>query len=330
MARLLRSLLQKIPPVQRQLKRIADLEVAVQQQQARLEALGRVVGAPIQIANAAPPAAGMQTLTGQECQVGQLNKTATTMSSVIKAPAILEQKIFVICTPKSGSSFVVTFLQNVTGAGHHNPIFPGDIMLEADPYLPALEAVPQSAVSQLHCYAKQKTVDLCERFSIRPIFITRNIFDSLLSWKEYIDARPEHREVFPHYYEQETEEERNSFLLGVYTPIFIRMVASWHEAFRNKTLPIMWCTYEEFFADPLSGAQRMLDHLGLVYSNGAIETALRGAQTEPEKTKRNKGISNRGLSAFTEAERRRVLDLVASFKGFDAESAGILNPSDYR
>ena len=37
MARLLRMLLQQVPPVQRQLKRIADLEVAVQQQQAQLD-----------------------------------------------------------------------------------------------------------------------------------------------------------------------------------------------------------------------------------------------------------------------------------------------------
>lgn len=46
MARLLRILLQKVPPVQRQLKRIADLEVAIQQQQAQLDQLGRAVGAP--------------------------------------------------------------------------------------------------------------------------------------------------------------------------------------------------------------------------------------------------------------------------------------------
>ena len=39
MARLLRILMQKVPPVQRQLKRIADLEALAQQQEARLAEL---------------------------------------------------------------------------------------------------------------------------------------------------------------------------------------------------------------------------------------------------------------------------------------------------
>lgn len=57
MARLLRILLQKVPPVQRQLNRIADLEVAVQQQQAQLDELGRAAGAPSLPQPAAPSAA---------------------------------------------------------------------------------------------------------------------------------------------------------------------------------------------------------------------------------------------------------------------------------
>ena len=60
MARLLRMLLQQVPPVQRQLKRIADLEVAVQQQQAQLDSLGRAAGAPCLPEPAAPPAANSE------------------------------------------------------------------------------------------------------------------------------------------------------------------------------------------------------------------------------------------------------------------------------
>ena len=50
MARLLRTFLQRIPPVQRQLKRIAELEAVVQLQQARLDALDRAFVAPVHAA----------------------------------------------------------------------------------------------------------------------------------------------------------------------------------------------------------------------------------------------------------------------------------------
>jgi hypothetical protein len=73
-------------------------------------------------------------------------------------------RIFVVCTPKSGSSFVVTLLQNLTGFGHLSPVLAGEPMLEADPYLPLIETSKHPSVSQLHCHAKPKTLALCENF----------------------------------------------------------------------------------------------------------------------------------------------------------------------
>jgi len=232
-------------------------------------------------------------------------------------------RIFVICTPKSGSSFVVTLLQGLTGFGHLSPRLGGEPMLEADPYLPVIESSKRPSVSQLHCHAKPRTLALCERFSIKPIFLTRNIFDSLLSMKEYIDKFP-HQQVFPNYYESETEEEKRAYIINVYAPTFVRLAAGWHKAWKGQKAPIFWCTYETFFENPFLHARRMLQHLGLDYPDGKIQEAIDAVQEDRTTTKFNKGVTGRGMLSFTPEEQKRVIDLIDSYRGFDAREAGIL------
>jgi hypothetical protein len=190
-------------------------------------------------------------------------------------------------------------------------------MLEADPYLPNMEASAHwPLVSQLHCHAKPKTLDLCEQFSIKPIFLTRDIYDSLLSMKEYIDRVP-HRELFPHYYELATEDEKRGYIVNVYAPIIVRMVSGWSDAFKEKRIPIYWETYGNFFSDPLSETRAILEHLNLEFTDREIQYAIERTQHEAGTTKLNKGVSGRGRKAFTKQEREKVEALIESFKGFD-------------
>ena len=232
-------------------------------------------------------------------------------------------RIFVVSTLKSGSTFVVTLLQKVTGFGHLRPALGGEPMLEADPYLPVIEASKQSSVSQVHCHAKQRTLELCGQLSIRPIFLTRNVFDSLLSMKEYIDNVP-HQHLFPHYYRLTAEEDKRAFIVNVYAPIFVRLVAGWYEAWKAQAVPILWCTYDTFFHDPLFHAGRMLQHLGFDRVDEKIRQAVGATQKNRVATKFNMGVSGRGISAFMPAEQQRVLELIDSYKGFDAREAGLV------
>jgi hypothetical protein len=294
MRQLIRSVLLKVPAVRRQIGRLNDLELISQQQAARLDSLELAMS-----------------------QVAEDHRVAQPELSM------LAKKFFVVCTPKSGSSFVVTLLQQITGFGHHNPIFGGEPMLEADPYLPNLEMVRDPAVSQLHCYAKPKNLELCRAYSIKPIFHTRDIFDSLLSMKEYIDRVP-HHEVFPHYYQLQSEERRRIFIISIYAPIFVRLVAGWHEAYRSQKAPILWSTYETFFRDPVGQTRRMLDHLGLEYSEEKIRKCLESTKEEAVKTKLNKGVTSRGKIEFSSEEQARVYDLIENFPGFDALGAGLV------
>jgi len=232
-------------------------------------------------------------------------------------------KVFVVCTPKSGSSFLVTLLQKLTGYGPYSPIFGGEPMLEADPYLPDMMAnASTSTVSQLHCYAKPRNLALCNMFSIKPVFLTRNIFDSLLSMKEYIDNVP-HPQLFPHYYELSDDEHRNEFILNVYAPIFVRLAAGWYDAMKSGH-PVLWSTYEDFFRDQVTETRRIGTHLGLSFSPDAIQTALDRTRTDPVTTKLNHGVVGRGLTAFTRQEQYRVYELIESFAGFDPVEAGLI------
>ena len=190
-------------------------------------------------------------------------------------------------------------------------------MLEADPYLPVVEASKHPSVSQLHCHAKTKTLALCERFSIKPIFLTRNIFDSLISMKEYIDKLP-HLQEFPNYYELETEDEKRAYIINVSAPIVVRLATGWHKAWKEQRVPIFWCTYKFFFQDPLLHTRGMLQHLGLEYSDEKIRGAIEASQEAKTTTKFNKGVSGRGALSFDSEEQQRVFDLIASYKGFDA------------
>ncbi|CAN7384396.1 sulfotransferase domain-containing protein [Bradyrhizobium sp. LjRoot220] len=270
---------------------------------------------------AAFPNAGRRLVMFENTDVANLVSEGFLQSAaddtyVLSSPAPAP-KIFVVCTPKSGSSFLVTLLQNITGFGHYNPVFADEQMLEGDPYLPNMEVAAQwPSVSQLHCHAKPKTLALCEQFSIRPIFLTRDIYDSLLSMKEYIDRVP-HHELFPNYYELATEDEKRAFIVNVYAPIIVRIVSSWRDAFSEQRVPIYWETYRRFFGDPMSETRAILRHLGLEYTDRQIQDAIERTQNEAGITKLNKGVSGRGRAAFAEHERRQVEALIESFGGFD-------------
>jgi hypothetical protein len=97
-----------------------------------------------------------------------------------------------------------------------------------------------------------------------------------------------------------------------------------YEAWKAQKAPIFWCTYGSFFQNPLLHARRMLQHLEFDYSDGKIQQAIDATQDNKAATKFNKGTPGRGVTAFTSGEQQRVIDLIDSYRGFDAREAGML------
>jgi len=108
--------------------------------------------------------------------------------SVALTPEALGRHILIACIPKSGSSFLKESLRALTGWKELWLSY-AYLQNEQELYLPALkEAARDNTVTQQHCRATGPNLNILQGFGIRPIVLTRNLPDILLSLSDFYDS----------------------------------------------------------------------------------------------------------------------------------------------
>jgi tetratricopeptide (TPR) repeat protein len=177
-------------------------------------------------------------------------------------PAVLGTQLVIVCFPKSGSTFLKSLLCKASG-------FPEQWFAysyqenEQDLYPPhLLHSARQNAVIQQHCLASAANIHLMQAFGIRPIILVRNIYDVLLSCKEFLDGGAYAHTFYPTYPELE-DAARFDFVLDTRAAWYLNFLASWQRAVRKGEIDAIWLTYEDLTANAREKIDEILRFHGI-------------------------------------------------------------------
>ncbi len=208
--------------------------------------------------------------------------------------------IFISALPKSGSTFLVKTLSAVTG---YQNFFLGYHQLnEQDLYLPNLiDAWSMNVISHQHTRPSAPNLALMEQFAIRPIILTRNAYDAVVSLTDHLETESAQTPLLnvPADFRERARGERLDMVIDLAMPWYVRFVADWRQAGRD----CLW----------LVG--RILSYHGLKADDNAVEQAL--IQARENGSRFNKGVGGRGGAELSDEQKSSIGALIRHYPGID-------------
>jgi hypothetical protein len=243
------------------------------------------------------------------------------------------QILFLACMPKSGSTFTRRVLSEATGYEYVDLSYAYE-RTEQDLYLPkVIDAYGRSGVDQLHIRPSAANLEIMRRFHIRPVILTRNLYDAVVSLRDNMFAGGG-VENYPMLYATpsmaELDQERLAdFVIAHAIPWYVNFYASWQDEYHGGSVEALWVTYEELQADWATGIGKILDFYEIAKPRVELEGVIarlerdgRAPGTPYETIRYNKGVVGRG-NELTEAQRARVRELTQFYPWVDFTPVGI-------
>jgi len=223
--------------------------------------------------------------------------------------------ILVAAMPKSASTFLCTTLARLIGGSMTAPHSGNDPVGVAFDQLYFVRAYAAGGVMHSHLDASARTLAMVRLLDLKPVVLTRNLFDALASYLDHSDGRNYAGSAF----DSASEEQRRRIGILRMARHYVDMVASWSSA--PDDIDVLWIDYAEVSSDPIAVVRRVLDHVGRDVDSDEIEAACtvdpsRLVPDEQYRLRFNKGIPGRG-AMFTEEERSWVRALYAEYPHVD-------------
>jgi hypothetical protein len=231
--------------------------------------------------------------------------------------------LFVTSFPKSGSTFLCAALSEATGFLQY--ALSHGFMGEQELYLPRLlDSYSLDIVANQHSLASKVNLELIEEFGIRPVILTRKLYDICVSLRDKLPSDPW---LTPSYPVNErflalSKEEQFDHIITLALPRYIAFFAGWKDACAAGTVEALWLDYDELIADKAGAIERVLGFHGLTHPPARIEEAVRAVEARGE-TRFNKGVPGRGASELSEAQRARIAALADPYPWIDFSPIGL-------
>ena len=235
--------------------------------------------------------------------------------------------VFVACMPRTGSTFLTETLCELTG---FKRVELTDAYAENEQELDVprlLDAWSYGSVTQQHVRANGRTVGLMRDFSIRPVVLVRDVFDVVVSIRDFLLA--EGCGKWPTFF---TTDERFRALdeaaqyeqiveLGL--PWYFDFFVSWSGVARDGTLETLWLTYESATADWAGAVRRITEFYGLDGSDASVEAALARTTARASSLRLNAGVPGRGQTVLDPALRNRIRGYARFYPDVDFTPIGL-------
>ena len=226
--------------------------------------------------------------------------------------------IFISALPKSGSTFLVKTLVQATGfqsffLGYHH-------LNEQDLYLPNLiDAWSMNVISHQHTRPSAPNFELMRQFAIRPIILTRNIHDAVVSQCDHLENESAQTPLLnvPRDFTERTRGERLNMVIDLAAPWYIRFTADWDQSGQD----CLWLRYEDMIADGPETSRQILAFHDLEADAATVEQAL--DQSRGGGSRFNKGVAGRGTAELSAAQKDRIAALTRHYSGVDFSPLGL-------
>ncbi|MBI4749742.1 MAG: sulfotransferase domain-containing protein [Acidobacteria bacterium] len=232
--------------------------------------------------------------------------------------------IFITCTMKSGSTFLKNTLVKLTSFKDMFAVY-ASLQNEHELDLPVLTRfATENTVTQQHARASEANIQLMQAFGIRPVVLTRNVYDSVVSLLDFYRTGF----TFSTYFDRDEframpEDRQVELIIDTAIPWYFQFVASWKRAEAENRLTMHWLTYEELIADKPGTIERLLAFYGMTAARSDIRRIIALTEADGESNRFNKGVSGRGKTVLTAQQRERVARFAQYFPSTDFRCLGL-------
>ncbi len=237
----------------------------------------------------------------------------------IKAKKNLSKKIIVFCQPKSGSTFLTNLIakslnldtQNLNTFAYSPTNFGINGRNQELCEFALIKSILNTNkkggfVAQHHTKANMFLINQINFFKFKPIILTRNIYDSLVSLDDFIISGHRHAnenkypnfftngdEIVPKNYMEFDFEKRLDFLTKFYGTWYVQFYLTWKRMAHAVNDGVCWITYENAILNKKNLETNISEFLNL---NKSEISNLRHIFNDPKSihTRFNKGVSGRG------------------------------------
>ena len=235
--------------------------------------------------------------------------------------------VFVACMPRTASTFLTEALCELTG---FKRVELTDAYAENEQELDVprlLDAYSYGSVTQQHVIANARTVKLMGDFGIRPVVLVRDIFDVVVSIRDFLLT--EGCAKWPTFF---TTDERFRRLdeAGQYDqivelglPWYIDFFVSWSDVASRGAVETLPLTYDATVADWPGALGRIAEFYGLDVSPAAIEAALARTSARADSLRLNHARPGRGRTVLAAETIERIKGFTRFYPDVDFTPIGL-------
>ncbi len=175
---------------------------------------------------------------------------------------------------------------------------------------------------QQHCRASDTTLRFVEECRVRPVIQTRDIFDSLVSFRDHLVKNQSMPMAFVEESFAELPKERQyDFVIDLVLPWYLNFYASWFRAERDRPGRFLFVDFRDLVVNPEAELDRILEFVGEQRSPAQVRRALESAANRD--TKFNQGTDGRGRRLLSPAQQLRIRERAAHYPQLDFSRIGL-------
>ncbi len=231
--------------------------------------------------------------------------------------------ILIACMPKSGSTFLTTVLKDLTGFTNY-PLVYTYSQNEQDIYLPRLiDAYTKNTVTQQHVRATVPNKYLMQLFDIKPVILTRNLFDIVVSYYDHIHNESLEVPAFyinDHFFKL-SQSEKIDLIINMAMPWYFSFYSSWYDVSQKNEIDVLWVSYEELISDRIKTVNKVMNFYNIPTSNQEILNILEASAKK--QTRKNVGVFGRGEYMLSEVQKERIRSYKNHYPWVDFSVLGI-------
>lgn len=237
----------------------------------------------------------------------------------------LGKTILIACIPKTGSTFLMNVLAQVTGfpapklclsyANEENIMNPETI----------LSFFGADKIAQEHIRATPQNLAIAQGFNMTVIVLVRDIFDSLISMRDMLMTKTygSVAALFQNDLANFDEETQLDAVISKFGHWQLDFYTSWTRAIRDGRIDAKIISYETLMADKAASVAAVCRYAGLPIAEDAISRSINAIEGDKDKSRRNVGIAGRGKATMTAEQINTVRSMTRFYPDVDFSLLGL-------
>lgn len=230
-----------------------------------------------------------------------------------------------LSAPRSGSTWVTTMLGNILKY-KVVPLVPSFDRREQEIDLRTLAPYTEDDIfsPHQHCRASEMTISIMQRFNIKPIVQIRDIFDTVMSLKDYIGKGNLNLPMayINREYNYLSDEEQIDFVIDMVLPWYFNFLGTWFEYQHpnEKDNKVHYIIYESLVEDTLGTIKGILEYIDEKRDEEELNSIIE--QVGKMNTEKNIAKVGRGVQ-LNDSQREKIIKISEYYSNIDFSPVGI-------